>query len=374
MKNSVVSGTFLYKRSYGKRRVKRGATELILLLSILCLYSCEQKQDEYSIPKFKKELSKEFDLLGKELEFGSVNSIGLYKDYLVLVALDSRTSRFLHIVDKRTGEFIFSTAALGRGPGEIANTPYMSLVGHECYLYDRMSQVTQVYDLDLVLKGEVGFSRTIEERSLTFPPIGIYYGPEGKVVFSNESYIQRDPTMTEPRIVLEEGSAQYTYNEYPIPDRVRTWYMYMTPHLAFSPDFSKMAVVPAYGAILERFNLSEGISLIGTDRFVEPDFTIKDNRPDFSEHAIPYGFTNLTCTNNKIIVGMVGEVVSGLGTRKLDFPHFPIIAVLDWNGRPLMKVRNSLNIECLAYDEDEDVVYAVVRDSKDISYLGKMAL
>lgn len=360
--------------SYGKCRMKGLFKGIILLLSILCLYSCEQRQDEYSIPKFKKELSKEFELLGKELEFGSVSSIGLYKDYLILIALDSRTSRFLHIVDKRTGEFIFSTAALGRGPGEVSNTPYMSLVWQECYLYDRMSQVTQVYDLELVLKGEIGFSRTIQERALTFPPTGVYYGPEGKVVFSNESFIQRDSSMTESRIIFDNGAAQYTYNEYPIPDRVRTWYMYMTPHLAFSPDFSKMAVVPAYGAILERFSLSGGISLMGTDRFVEPDFTIKGNRPDFSEHAIPYGFTNLTCTNNKILVGMVGEVVSGLGTRKLDFPHFPIIAVFDWNGRPLIKVRNSLNIECLAYDENEEVVYAVIRDSEDLSYLGKMKI
>ena len=113
---------------------------------------------------------------------------------------------------------------------------------------------------------------------------------------------------------------------------------------------------------------------MGVDRFIAPDFAIVGTNPDFSEHAIPFGFTNLTSTNEKIFIGMVDKVVSGTGTQSLEYPHFPVLAVFDWNGRPLVRVRNSMNIECLGYDEGEGVVYAVLRNAEDARYLGKMRI
>ena len=71
---------------------------------------------------------------------------------------------------------------------------------------------------------------------------------------------------------------------------------------------------------------------------------------------------------------MVDKVVSGTGTQSLEYPHFPVLAVFDWNGRPLVRVRNSMNIECLGYDEEEGVVYAVLRNAEDARYLGKMRI
>lgn len=115
---------------------------------------------------------------------------------------------------------------------------------------------------------------------------------------------------------------------------------------------------------------------MGVDRFIAPDFAIKDTNPSFSEN-FPLGFTSITSTNDKIIVGMVGEDLSGLGIREvseLKSPLFPYLAVFDWNGRPLVRVRNSMNIECLGYDEEEGVVYAVLRNAEDARYLGKMKI
>ena len=345
------------------------------LLSCLFLLSCEQgKQGEYSIPIFKQEFKREFEIIGQELDLGRVSSITSYKGNLILVGQNRWTRQYLQVVDKKTGKILHSSVAFGRGPGEVLTQPWYSQVGQECYLYDPALEATQVYDLEKILQGGVGYGRTIRELNPEVSPLGIFYGPEGKVYFSNESFTQRDSSRTVSRIILEHGLTRFTYNEYPVSDRVRTWWMYMTPYLTFSPDFSKMAVVPAYGAILERFSLAGGISLLGADRFIEPDFILKNNNPDFSEHAIPYGFSNLTSTNERIIVGMVEDVVSGTGTRNQEFPRFPVLAVFDWNGRPLIRIRNSLNIECLGYDEEEDVIYAVARDIEDSRYLGRMKL
>ena len=349
---------------------------LILLLSCSLFFSCGQgkQNEEYSLPRFKQEFTREFEIIGSELDLGLVSSIKTYKDYLILLGQNRWTKQYLQIIDKKTGEIIHSSAAFGRGPGEVLMPKWLSLIGQECYLYDTSSDVAQVYDLEQILQGEVGYSRTI--RELDIPPftVACFYGPGGRVIFRNETFIQREGYQPMPRIILDQDEAQYTYDEYPVPDPVRSYWMYMTPYLTISPDFSKLAVVPAYGAILERFSLSGGITLMGVDRFIAPDFAIVGTNPDFSEHAIPFGFTNLTSTNEKIFIGMVDKVVSGTGTQSLEYPRFPILAVFDWNGRPLVRVRNSMNIECLGYDEEEGVAYAVLRNAEDARYLGKMRI
>ena len=346
-----------------------------LLLSCSLLFSCGQgKQEEYSLPKFKQEFSREFEIFGQDLDLTRVSSIQSYRDYLILMGYDAWTKKYLQIVDKQTGAILFASVAQGRGPGEVMLLPWMSLVGQECYLYDRSLQVAHIYDIEKVLQGEVGYCRTIQEREGDVSPIGVFYGQTGRVRFSNESFIQRDSSQVVSRIILDQDSGRQIYNEYPVPDRVRSYWMYMTPYLTFSPDFSKMAVVPAYGAILERFDLSEGISLMGADRFIEPDFTLNGTNPDFNAHAIPFGFSTVTSTNDRIFAGMVAEAVSGTGTRKIKFPLFPVLAVFDWEGHPLIKIRNSLSIECVGYDETEGVVYAILNDADGNSHLGRMKI
>ena len=346
-----------------------------LLLSCSLFFSCERgKQGDYSLPKFKREFSREFEIFGQELDLPLVSSIRIYKDYLILLGQNPWTRQYLQVVDKKTGTIVFSSVARGRGPGEVKFTPWLSLRDQECYLYEPDLQSTHIYDLEKILQGEVGFCRTIQEENTGFAPVGVFYGTGGKVVFSNESPTPRDSSWVVPRIILDKNEERYTYNDYPVPDRVRTWWMYMTPYLTFSPDFSKMAVVPAYGAILERFDLSKGITLMGADRFIEPDFTLKGTGPDFVGHAVPYGFSTLTSTNDRIYAGMVAEVVSGEGTRRLEYPLFPVLAVFDWEGHPLVKIRNSLNIKCLGYDETEGVVYAILNDADGNIHLGRMKI
>lgn len=347
----------------------------LVLLGCFFAVSCRQAdRQEYVFPKFEKEFAQEFELVGPELYLEGAYSIHPYGDCLIIISHDESTSMFLHVWDKKTGEIIRSAVPNGRGPGELLFPPRVTLIGNECYLYDPQQKVTQVYDLDRILRGENGYLWTLLEQVKAFTQ-GVYHGTDDRaVVFSNESFVQQDSSRAVTRIVFEKGTERHAYNEYPVEDRARSWWMYMTPYLTISPDFTKMAVAPAYGAILERFELSDGISLMGADRFIKPDFMLNGNNPDFSHYAIPFGFSGLASSNDRIFAGMVKEAVSGQGSRNLEFPVCPMLAVFGWDGRPLMRIRTSFQIDELAYDEAEGVLYAVLRDADRISYIGKMKI
>ena len=348
-----------------------------LTLSLLCCsfaVSCRQgDKGKYALPRFEKEFTQEFELVGQELDFGGVCSIYPYGDYLLLGAYDARTLKYLHVMDKNTGEIIQSAVHEGRGPGEMLFHPSVSLVGPECYLYDRVGKVTQIYDLEMILQGENGYLGTLLE------PVGpfvrdVYHGSEDRTVFfSNESFVQQDSSRLSPRIVLEKGTEHYEYDEYPFPDRQRTWSMYNTPYLTISPDFTKMAVAPAYGGILERFDLSDGISLLGADKFVEPDFDVRNGMAVFTEERpLPICFAGLSSTNDRIFAAMDEKGAWWLIPDGSRDHHMTVVAVFDWDGHPLMRIKNSRHIDSLAYDEAEGVLYAILCDTDGVLHVGKM--
>ena len=350
----------------------------LLTLSFLGCFavSCKQADSrEYVLPEFEKEITQEFELVGPELDYG-VCHIYSYADYLILSAHDIRTKQFVHIWDKNTGEIIQSTAQEGRGPGELLFPPVVSRVGNECYLYDRRQDVTQIYDLDKVLQGENGYVGTLLELVNPFT-VGVYHGPGDRtLIFSNETFLQRDSSVIVSRLILDQGVDRYEYNEYPVPDRERTWAMYTTtPCLTFSPDFTKMVIAPAYGGILERFDLSDGISLLGVDKFVEPDFDVRGGMPDFSaERPLPICFTGLDSTNDRIFVAMDEKDAWWIGRDNSRENHMTVVGVFDWEGHPLMRIKNSRHIESLAYDEEEGVLYAVLSDADGVLHIGWMKL
>ena len=351
----------------------------ILLLSLLALLSCgggREEAGEYVFPKFDWEERREFELITPELApLSRVGDLAVYGDYLAVVSLDLRDGGFLHLIDKRTGERVGSTAAYGRGPGELLSTPQMRISGHECNLYDRVAQKTQVYDLDALLAGEPSFLRTRPSHLLWHSPTGVFEQEDRAVALTNRSPLATALYQEDARLVLETESDTFEYDEYPIDDLERTWFMYMTPYMAVSPDFDRLAVVPAHGGIVERFELSEdGIRLLGVDRFMAPDFEVKNGERVFSdERPLPTCFSGLAASEERIFAGMVDEDIPPRGRPGLS--AIPVLAVFDWSGRALYRARTSVRqIESVAYDASENTVYASVCDDDGRRYLGKMKL
>ena len=345
----------------------------LLPLSLLVLLSCGGREEagEYAFPKFDREERREFELITPELApLSRVADLAVYGDYLAVVSLDLRDGGFLHLIDKRTGERVGSTAAYGRGPGELLSTPWIWIAGHECSLYDRMTQNTLVYDLDALLRGEPSYLRTLPARTIPFP-VAVFQGADRTLIFTNRSE-RADPSLRQTRIVLEHASGEVEYDEYPLDEWVKTWNMYNTPELALSPEFDRLAVAPALGGILERFEVSESeIRLLGADRYVAPDFETEGSSLTGSDY--PFCFSALAASEDRIYAGMVDEDIPPLGRPGL--AAIPVLAVFDWSGRALYRARTSVRqIESVAYDASENTVYASVCDDDGLRYLGKMKL
>ena len=341
----------------------------LLLLAGPLFCSCRPKDpDGYLYPKFGKTFSGEFDIVAP-LDYRLVRSIFTYKDYIGLICTDGVNPFVLHLVDKKTGEIVADAVTEGRGPGEMLMPSQVSVDGNLCYLFDGMSLETQVYDLDRILQGEYGYCWTRMKEDLPWPPTDVRWSSERELIFSNRSPVQKDSTRVPSRIVLDVDGRRYSYDEYPVPDPSRNWVMFTQPSLTVSPDFTKLAVAPGTGGILEMFDLlDDGIRLRGIGRYLEPDFPIKNNWYDFSggDLVLPYFFSDLASSDGRIYCGMEAE------ERQGKRPGFPYLAVFDWDGRPLLRVKNSLRIENVAYDVSEDAVYAVLGDAEQSLFVGKM--
>lgn len=348
---------------------------IVILCLISILYGCvPRRESDYRMPVFEQELAIAPVQLCELSEYNYIHSISVCGDYLVMVAYNLRTEQYLHLVDKKTGEIIRSTGSRGRGPGELMGVPELSCDSGKIFLYDRVSRKTNVYDIEKLLLGLSSYIETIQENN---PPLcSMLYGPGGKrLLIDNESYTKQD-TITKPRIVLFNGAHISTYEQYPLEDRRKTWFMYSSPDITVSPDFKKMAIAPTGaggGAILERFDMTDRIRIRGIDNMIPVDFEVE--KGDIVETANSmYGFNNLTSTERRIYGGMVDPGISLKEIREKKGYIFPYVVEFDWNGKAIRRFRLHYNVENLAVEKDGSVLYIVYGDKNRNNYLGRIAL
>lgn len=197
---------------------------ILAVSAFLSFLSCSTGRDNksgYAFPIFTQEFYGDFELIGEPLsDYGYVESLTPYKDKLILSAYNPRDGRYIHILDKVTGETVASGALRGRGQGEILYVPRTSLIGDALYLYDVYSNVTTVYDLSR-LETPIRF---VSKSSEPFKsPIFVKYGSVGKIVLSNASFVHSDSVSV--RLTLQREQKQWEYDEYPVEDRRLTWLM-----------------------------------------------------------------------------------------------------------------------------------------------------
>ena len=82
--------------------MKRLLTPTLLVTSLL-LTGCGRNNIRYEPPVFPVEREARFEILGDGLLFNTAQDLYVYKDWLVLPALDMQTRKTLHIYDKHTG-------------------------------------------------------------------------------------------------------------------------------------------------------------------------------------------------------------------------------------------------------------------------------
>ena len=346
---------------------------ILCLISILC--GCvTRRESDYRMSVFEQDLAITPEQLCELSDYNYRHSISVCGDYLIMVAYNLRTEQYLHLVDKKTGEIIRSTASRGRGPGELMSVPELSCDSGKIFLYDRVSRKTNVYDIEKLLLDLNSYIESIQENN---PPLCcMLYGPGGKrLLIDNESYTKKD-TITKPRIVLYNGAHISTYEQYPLEDRRKTWFMYSSPDITVSPEFKKMAITPTGaggGAILERFDMTDKIRIRGIDYMIPVDFEVE--RGEIVETANSmYGFNNLTSTERRIYGGMTDPEISLSEIREKKDHLFPYVVEFDWNGKAIRRFRLHYNVENLAVEKDGRILYIVYSDKDHINYLGRIPL
>ena len=323
----------------------------------------------YALPVFKHDYEADFDWVTDTLgEFGHIEALVSYKEYLAMIAYSYRSNgTYLHIIDKKTGTIIQDAVQYGRGPGEVVSTPKVCLLDDVLYLDDRMALSSLRYDLSGLPGSTV---RYLGKEDIAGHPIKTVYGSDKQLILTNASYLE-DSQEIGDRITLQTGKGEWVYNEYPVEDRKLTWFMYNDPRVVVSPDWTRLAIAPAYGSLLEIYNIQGGITPIKTKRFIPPDFEVRRANIEFTSKT-SYGLKSLVSTKTRIFACMVEGKYPFKVLMEKKMPLFPMLVIFDWEGNPQTSIKTPRDIYSFAYDEKENAIYAMLRGPEQSFYLGRM--
>lgn len=330
------------------------------------------KEDDgrYALPVFKHEYEADFDWVTDTLgEFGHIEALIPYRENLLMVAHSYRSNEtYLHVIDKKTGTIIQDAVQYGRGPGEAVSTPTVCILGDVLYLDDRMALSSLRYDLSGLPDSTV---RYLGKEDIAGHPTKTVYGSDRQLILTNASYLEDSQASIWDRITLQTGKEEWTYNEYPVEDRKLTWFMYNEPRVVVSPDWTRLAIAPVYGSLLEIFDIKGGITPIRTRRFIPADFEVKRANIELTSKT-SYGLKSLVSTKTRIYACMVEGKYPFKVLMERKMPLFPMLVIFDWEGNPQTSIKTLWDIYCIAYDEKEDAVYAMLRGPEQSFCLGRM--
>lgn len=355
------------------------------LCVMACLYgtliSCSDSE-EYSRPRFKVETTGDFEIIGEELEDASfANKLWVCGDYIIVHYLGLTDPTCVHVFDKKTGKPVLDALRRGRGANEILWTQNSAVDSNtgEVTFYDFQQNARLTFSIDSLLKFG---SSVIHKSNFTHTKCVtniLPYSDDAEICVTTPSFLTKDDDI-EPRISLRDsnGNVLAKYEVFPELDRKTLHSCYTFPSAAISPDGSKLALAIYWGAILETFSVSRGtIERRAIKRFIKPEFTTNDmGSIRYTENSYA-GFQTLTAKDDFIYAVYDGEVNLFENSKlpkdkKMTFSRN--IAVFDWDGKPLKKIRTDYTIYAIDVIEEESskVLYAFVEDKERHYFLGKM--
>lgn len=365
--------------------MKLDAQYFLALCMATCLYgtliSCSDTED-YSRPKFKVETTGDFEIIGEELEdAGLTSKLWIHGDYVIAHYLKLSDQTYVHVFDKKTGEPVLDALRRGRGSNEILwtqNSVVDSNTG-EVTFYDLQQDAKLTFSIDSLV--EFGPS-VIHKRDYRHRPWVSNIFPhhdDEEILITNPSFLTKDEDI-EPRIRLMDslGNVLAKYEVFPELDRKTLYSCYSFPSAAISPDESKLALAIYCGAILETFSVArDTIKRRAIKRFIKPEFTTDDmGNLGITENSYA-GFQTLTAKDDLLYAVYDGEVnlfenAKLPAGQKMTFSRN--IAVFDWDGNPLKKIRTNYSVSAIDITEEESgkVLYAFIEDKEGHYFLGKM--
>lgn len=272
-------------------------------------------------------------------------------DHIVLAGLHPNHRCWLF---DRQGRFLTNFCAAGKGPGEayVINTVGRGEREGEIWAYDPQFQKLLVFSVDSLLKGNTRATGE-EPRSETMPMnhvTNLWRVPAGRVALGSNGV---KSTKRPERFVLVDrrGEVIGRYGEVPAgEDTVGMKVAFGVPHVTVSPDGTKLADGSMFGAILETFDLRDGITLRRVAYFVEPDFPHTDDGRITSFEGVTFGFGALASSDRRIYACYNGTD---------DPAAMNHIAVFDWEGRLVKLYETDFRLDALCCDSQTEALYAV---------------
>lgn len=337
-------------------KIMKQLNNLALLVITLLIVSCRPSDGSaYRIPEFKSVNTLEkIEFLTDDLGFNSVNDIFKHGNYLYVIAYDFKSQYFLHVYDIKTGEHVRSSIKYGNGPNEIIY-PGISYFDYETghlFFYDKVKQELYQYSVtdDILL---------VNSRALSLSPwlTNYFQVSEDKYIRIQSNRESSKEDSNNPRIALYDNNNNllYAYNNYPLSgdDSIRH-IVYTTISGAMSINKKYIVTGTVYGGILEIFNVSDGINLSSVHYFVEPTLILRNGNFDNDDTIL--GFNDLFATPKYIYASYDGENYGDVPVTKF----FNNIAVFDYKGRPIGKLRLNNTVERICVDEDNKKIYCVL--------------
>lgn len=347
---------------------------LIFVSAALCV-SCGSHRG-YAAPEFKSHKTLNLEIVSDELMF-TPWGILQYDSLLLVPGFSSESYNTLFVYDKNSGRKIAEGIKYGRGPGEVIDGFYnITLDGPEVGYHERSGLNNLSFSIDDFM--EKGASMPYSQESVDLPKWCMYYRevPSDRFLsICSRGYLSTDSCAVRTVNLTGNDGTVFSYEGSPVHDPAESFVVYMQPFVTISPDCQKMAIATNRGAILETFDISEGLKNTATSLFLEPGVKITGNSSSRTDSSI-YGFGALCSDDRYIYASYDGETSYGeiKNRRKESAPLlYRNVATFDWKGRPNVLYKTNYRVEYLCVSGGT-TVYAVVRDLDGGNYIARAEL
>lgn len=320
---------------------------LLIAMCWNCTHRSETKKYQHKRDKIVNVKDKVKEIEIEDVFVGSIARLFLIDNYLIIMDPKS-DNNLLHIFDKKTFEYVTSTAPRGQGPEEIANIGHIGIdeTNRRFFVSDHGKQKIFSYELDSVLSNPSYtpvVKTTMKERQ--FP--------------SEYQYI--NDTLCIARII--EPTGNYGYNE-----SLAKWNMKtgeIKPMKYTHPKIEKKRVVFAVsmenGTYVECYSYHDLMTICDLDGNLKYNIYGPNWDSQTSNRIHHYG--DVVFCDEKIVAAYSG----GDNSSKDYYPT--TLLIFDINGNYLKTLDIGYRISNLCYDKENNRIIMNLEDMIQFAYL-----
>jgi len=307
------------------------------------------------------ETNSNFIVLNKEFELEPIKGETIMIDSLyfptklhisdsLLVVLDIKSKKNLHLFDMKNNEYILSFGERGKGPGEFIGLGSISQFQNEIWAYDLTLGKNVSFNIDSILKGgKYSFSNEIKH----YDRARRSYTP----LWMNDSTVI-SPTMSDSdyRLVVSDKSGNVIGEEFkmfPAPSsNTPSSIHHQSYHAVFKkcPSKSKFVLANRYSDLIEIYDLRDSTSIrLKTHGNYQPEYVI-ENANGRSRMAqtdkMRFGYIDVAVTDKIIYTLFSGRV----RTQHKKGNYGNIVILYDWEGNYISSYtieEDSISIEAV---------------------------